>query len=50
MLKLVTNQVKGNKFGVNVKGFMENSREKLAESLAIFISVDNTRTLSELGQ
>ena len=43
VLKLVTNLEKGNTFEVKCKGLTEDSREKLAEALATFISVDNTR-------
>ena len=35
--------MQGNTFGVKGKGLTEDSREKLAEALATFISVDNTR-------
>ena len=49
---LVTNLVRRNKLGIEVKGLTENSR-KLAEPLATFISVDTSRaivTMDELGQ
>ena len=52
VLKLVTNLLKkGNRFGVEVKGLTEGSREKLAEALATVISVNNTLvTMVDLGQ
>ena len=53
VLKLVTHLVNGNKFGVKAKGLTEGSREKLAEALATFISLDNARalvTMGDLGQ
>ena len=50
VLKLVTNLLKGNRFGVEVKG-LTKGREKLAEALATFISVNNTLvTMVVLGQ
>ena len=53
VLKLVTNLVIGNNFGVKVKGFTDDSRENLVDASATFISVDNIRafvTMGELGQ
>ena len=47
--KLATNLVKGNKFGVKVKGLTGDSREKPAEASATFISVDNTRAFVTSG-
>ena len=35
--------------GVNVNGLTEGSREKLAEALETFISVDNARALVTMG-
>ena len=49
MKLVVTNQVDGNKLGVNVQGFTEDSRVKMAEASAIFTSVDNTRALVTMG-
>ena len=49
-LKLVTNLVKGNKLGVEVKGLTEKSKERLAEPLATFISVENARVLVTMGE
>ena len=40
VLKLVTNLVKVNRFGEKVRSLTESSRRKLAEALAIVISVD----------
>ena len=48
-LKLVTNS-KHKKLGVEVKGSPESSKERLAEALATFISVDNTRSLVTMGE
>ena len=42
--------MKANKFGVQVKGLTEGSREKLAEALATFVSVDNAKALVTVGK
>ena len=50
VLKLVTNLVKGDKFGLKVKGLTEGRREKACgEEFATFISVDNARDLVTMG-
>ena len=43
VLKLITNLMKGNNFGVGVKSLTASSKSRLAEALATFISVDNVR-------
>ena len=50
VLKSVTHLVEGNKFGVKVKGLTESSREQLVEASATFISIDNVRARSALGE
>ena len=50
---LVTNLVRSNTFGENIKDPTEGSREKLAETSANFISVDSvvaSVTMGELGE
>ena len=49
MLKLVTNLIKGDKLGVEVKNLTGGSKERLAEALASFISVHNARALVAIG-
>ena len=50
VLKSVANLVKGNNFGMNVQGLVEDSREKLAGALSTFISVGNVRALVTMGE
>ena len=50
VLKLITNLVEGNNFGVEVKGLSESSKSRLAEALATFISIDDVRALVTMGE
>ena len=51
VLKLVTNLVKENNFGVEVKGSAESSMGKLAKkSAGKLLSVDNVRALVTVGE
>ena len=43
VMKLVTNFIKSSKLGVKVQGLTESSKNRLADVLQAFISVDNTR-------
>ena len=49
-LKLVSILMKGNKLGVEMKGLAESSKERLAEALATFISVDTAGALVAMGE
>ena len=42
-LKLIVNLVRGNKFGLEVRGLLESRKRQLADASATFISVDNVR-------
>ena len=53
VLKLITNLVKGNSFGVRVQSLAEGGESRLAEALATLTSVDNAGavvTMGELGR
>ena len=43
-------KLEGNKLGVAVKGLTESRKNRLAEALEAFISVDNARALVSVGQ
>ena len=50
-LALVTNLIsKGNKLCVEVKGLTDSRKERPAEALATFTSVDNARALVTMGE
>ena len=50
VLKLVTNLIKGNQLGVEVKDLTESRKDRLAEALLTFISVDNAVALVTMGE
>ena len=50
VLKLVTNLMKCNKLNVEVKGLTDTSKERLAEAMATFNSVDDASTLVTLDE
>ena len=50
VLKLFTNVVEGNSFGVRVKSRTESSKSRLVEALTTFISIDNAGALVIVGE